>query len=105
MIVDDLDAFRRTISPRETDSPLVVDPNTVLPLSVTGQQFEPVSRHRCHVLQHSRVVQHSQFAPCHVLNIAESPTSLAFKELLSLLAAEGSDHMESISWSPLNELQ
>jgi hypothetical protein len=105
MIIHDLNVFRRPVAPTETDSPLVVDSDTVLPLSVTSQQFESVSRHCRHVLQHSRIIQHSEFTPCHILNIAASPASLALKQLLSLLAAEGSDHMASISREPLNEIR
>src|ERR1019366_9045079 len=33
MIIDDLDAFRRAVAPDEANSPLVVDPDTMLALS------------------------------------------------------------------------
>jgi hypothetical protein len=32
MIIDDLDAFRRAFAPDEADSPLIVDPDTMLTL-------------------------------------------------------------------------
>ena len=104
MVIDDLDVFRRAVAPTETDPTLVVDPDTVLTLPVTAQRFEPVPRHRRHVFQQSRVIQHPKLASCHILNIAESPALLALKELLSLLAAERSDHTGSISRIPLNEI-
>jgi hypothetical protein len=43
MIVDDLDAIGITLSPRETDPELVVDPDRVLALSVAGEFLQPVT--------------------------------------------------------------
>jgi hypothetical protein len=56
MIIDDLDAFRRALAPDEADSPLIVDPDTVLTLSVTAQSLKPVSWNRRHVRQIAGVV-------------------------------------------------
>jgi hypothetical protein len=96
MIIDDLDVFRRAFAPDEADSPLIVDPDTVLTLSVTAESLQPVSWHCRHVLQFPGVVQHPKLPPCHTSNVAESAALLAVKKLLGLFAAEGSYHTGSI---------
>jgi hypothetical protein len=90
MIIDDLDAFRRTSTPAEADSPLIIYPDTVLTLPVPAQRLKPLSWNYRHILQPLGVVQHSKLAPCHRFNVAESAALLAVKKLLCLLAAEGS---------------
>lgn len=102
MIIDDLDAFRRTFAPDEANSPLIVDPDTVPILSAAAQSFQPVSWNCRHVLQFLGVLQHSKLPPCHRSNVAESAALLAVKKLLGLLAAEGSYHTRSIPRWPLN---
>src|SRR4051794_21052335 len=42
VVVDDFDIGRSFRSPGETDAPLVIDPDGVLPPTVAGQRFEPV---------------------------------------------------------------
>ena len=44
MIVNDFDLPDFTVSPNETDAPPVVDANTVLPVAVTLQGSQPISR-------------------------------------------------------------
>jgi hypothetical protein len=56
MIIDDLDVFRRSFPPEETDSPLVVDPNAILPVPVAAQSLEPVSWNRTQIRQDLSVV-------------------------------------------------
>ena len=100
MVIDDLDVFRRAIALDEADSPLVVDPNTKLTLPAAGKSLKPVSWDYRHVLKFPCIVQHSKFPARYRSDIAESAALVAMKKLLSLPAAEGSYHMESISrWS------
>jgi hypothetical protein len=56
MIIDDLDVFRRSFPPEETDSPLIVDSDAVLPLPVAAQGPEPVSWDRTQIGQDLRVI-------------------------------------------------
>src|ERR1019366_1238299 len=100
-IIDDLDAFRRALAPDEADSPLIVDPDTILTLSVTAESLKPVSWHCRHVLQFPGVVQHPKLPPRHCSNVAESTALLAVKKPLGLLGAEGSYHTGSIPRRPL----
>ena len=103
MIIDDLDAFGSAFAPEEADTPLIVDPDTMLPLPVTSQSLQTVSWDCRQVLQGSRVVQYPKFPPCRGSNAPESTILLTVKELLSLLGAEGSYQASSISRGPLNE--
>jgi len=43
VVIHDLNVVRSVIGPDETDSILVVDSDTALPLSVSRKRFEPVS--------------------------------------------------------------
>jgi len=105
MIIDDLDAFRRAFALDEADSPLILDPDAMLTLPVATQSLKPVSWNCRHVLQHLGVVQHPKLPACHGSNAAESAALLAVKELLGLLAAEGSYHTGSTPRWPLNGTQ
>jgi hypothetical protein len=96
MIIDDLDAFRRAFAPDEADSPLIVDPDTMLTLPVTAQSLKPVPWNCRHVLQLLGIVQHPQLPPRNCSNVAESAALLAVKQLLGPPAAEGSYHTGSI---------
>jgi len=42
MIIDDFDLFRVLLKPHEADPPPVIDTDTVLPLAVTLQRFQPI---------------------------------------------------------------
>ena len=46
MIIDNLDVRRPRllIQPLEANSPLIVDANTILPLSIAGEGLESISR-------------------------------------------------------------
>jgi hypothetical protein len=44
VIVDDFDIGRTLLGPGETDTPLVVDADRVLPASVSRESLEPVRR-------------------------------------------------------------
>ena len=103
MILDDLDAFCRACVPDEAESPLIVDPDTMLTPSFAAQGLKPVSRNCRHVLQLPGVIQHAQLPPCHGPDVGESAALLAVKEFFGFLAAEGSYHTVSIPRRPLNE--
>jgi hypothetical protein len=103
MVIDDLDLFRRAIAPDKADSPLIVDPDAMLPLPAAAQSLKPVSWNGCHVFQFLGVVQHPKLPPCHRSNVAELAAPLASEEIPGLLAAERANHTGSIPWAPLND--
>src|ERR1035437_1788644 len=102
MIIDDLDAFRRSVPPDEANSPLVVDPDTMLTLGVTAQGLKPVSWNCRHLLQFLGVVPHPKVTARTRSNVAQPAATLPLKKLLGLLRAEGSYHTGRIPRRPLN---
>jgi len=58
MVIDDLYVERVSIVPPKTDSPLIVDTNTVLPLPSAFEPFEPVGRRHPEVLKGPGTVEH-----------------------------------------------
>jgi hypothetical protein len=51
MGVHDFDIICTIVFPMKTDAPLIIDTNTVLPLSVATQLFQPVTRRRQQISQ------------------------------------------------------
>jgi hypothetical protein len=100
MIIDDFDVLSGALSPGKTDSPLIVDPDAMLTLPAAAQSLKPVSRNRREVFQFFRVVEHAQFPPRYLCDIAELPAALSVKQLLGVRGVERSDHTGSIPWAP-----
>jgi len=57
MIVNDLNIVSVSLAPTETDPPLVVDPNAILPLPVHSQFLKAVSWWDTKIIQLFRRVQ------------------------------------------------
>jgi hypothetical protein len=56
VVVHDLDVLRASLSPSEADSPLIVDPDTVLAPAVTTPGFQAVARRHTKIVEaHSSV--------------------------------------------------
>jgi len=51
MVVDNLDVIDITLGPDKTNSPLIVDSNTVLPPSIPSQDFQAVSRRNPEIIE------------------------------------------------------
>jgi hypothetical protein len=51
MVIDDFDVPRTVVPPAKADSPLVVDPDAVLPATIAAEFFEAVARRYPHVVQ------------------------------------------------------
>ena len=103
MIIDNLDVLRGALSPDETNSPLIIDSDALLPFPVAAQGLEPVSRNSGDVFQVFCVVEQPQLSARDLGNVAEPPVALAVEQLLSVPAAEGADHTGSISRCPFND--
>src|SRR5437016_4789926 len=58
MIINDFNFVRVAAAPPETDSPLAIDQNAVLPFSVAFQGFQFISRWHLKVFQPNRRVQY-----------------------------------------------
>ena len=62
MVVNDLNPFWTSIAPPEADTPLIVDSDTVLALTITSQMLEPVARRNPKILETTRSVDLTQLA-------------------------------------------
>ena len=62
MVIDNLDRISIAASPSETDTPLIIDPDTVLSLSCSFQRLKPVGWRHTEIFQQPRIVQHSEFS-------------------------------------------
>lgn len=60
MVVHDLNVVGIPVAPNKADTPLIVDPNAVLSLSVSVERFQPIARRRCQVPQISGNIQLAQ---------------------------------------------
>ena len=61
MVVHDFNVLDIAVHPNEADSPLIIDPNTMLSASLTPQRFQPIGRRYTQVDQGSSIIQHSEF--------------------------------------------
>lgn len=98
-MINDLDVNRteRPARPLEADSPLVIDPDAVLPLPVALQSFKPVSGQDRKILNSDRCVELIQFH----LRLPQKPRKrlgiLAFGELARRLASNAHDHATKVA--------
>jgi hypothetical protein len=96
MIIHDLNVIGVPVSPNKADTPLIVDPNAVLPFPVSVECFEAVPRRRRQVAQLSRNIQLAKFSLGHSLNAAKSLHPLPGMEPLRLLRPKGFDHRGNV---------
>ena len=57
MIVHDLHVVGVSLKPDKTETPLIIDSNTVLPPPVPTECFQAISRWRCQVAQFRSTIQ------------------------------------------------
>jgi hypothetical protein len=61
VIIDYFHVISISVSPFETDTILVVDSNAVLPGTIAGEFFQPISGRDCQVIQGESSIQDCQF--------------------------------------------
>jgi len=64
MVINDLDMPSFTVSPNETNAPLFVDANTVLPLALSLQGFQPIAGRYAQVIQSGSCLNDQELRPC-----------------------------------------
>ncbi len=96
MIVDDFHIVAMALTPDKTDSPLIIDPNRVLPFPIASQCFQLISRRRSQDAQLRRSVNLEQFPQGDPLDGTEPPAVVIIKELLSFLRAKALNHTHRI---------
>ena len=96
MIVHDLRVVGLPFPPREAESPLIVDPDAVLPRAIRLERFQAVARRNSKVFESPGRMKVEKLAARDPLDGPEAPSSLIAKESLGVPAAERSDQCPSI---------
>ena len=93
MVVHNFHVQRIFALPAETNAPLIVHTDAMLPVAVAFQGFQTVAVRRAQVIQSSRLMQQQQFAPRHALNLLRQPPGrLIVEQPLGLLASKTAYH-------------
>ena len=77
MVVDDLYIRWANVGPNEAQSPLLIDPNAVLALTITSKSLKAVARRDAHKIQACSGIQLCQFASCNLFDVREVPYALS----------------------------
>ncbi len=70
MVIDDLYVEDIALVPDKTDPPLVINADAVLTDTLPVKRFEVVGRRDAEVIQASGIIEHTQFASSHLLDIS-----------------------------------
>jgi hypothetical protein len=93
VVIGDLDLEGVSPGPSKADSPLVVDPDAVLSLSVALQPLQSVPGRYLEIVDALRRVYEQELSVCPPLHIWwQSPRALPSKDLLSLFVGEAANH-------------
>jgi hypothetical protein len=84
--------MRSIVFPHETDSPLVIDADAVLPSTVAFQRLKLVAWRDFQAGQFGGGMKLQELAPCHTLYVFEPGHDLAMKQRLRVGTHERMDH-------------
>jgi hypothetical protein len=73
MIIYDFNIVGVIVSPVETDPPLVIDSNGILPAPIPFELFQPIGRRHLQIFQARCAIEHAQFAQSDPLKIVGQP--------------------------------
>lgn len=94
MVVDDFDVMRVSSGPAETDTPLFIDADAVLPPPIARQLLEAVRGRDPQVEKAGGRVQDEEFAKSGSLKVGRQPAdSLPIEEALSIAVSEAANHV------------
>jgi len=96
MIVDDLDILRTCLRPDETQTPLSIDADAVLPDAVVLQRFELIAWWRAQKLERMRRIELGQLADSRILDRSKLSWMTALVQGPRILAAKAPDHRRSV---------
>ena len=98
MVIDDLDVVSIGILPTETDTPLIVDTDTVLPRAITFEFLEPVPRRHPKVVERLGGVHGDKLPQHHAPELRwVSPHRLAAEQAARIPVTEALDHILNIA--------
>jgi hypothetical protein len=96
VIINYLNVVSIRAAPAKAYSPLMVNPNAVLPGTAAQQTFQMIPRRYTQLIQAAHRMEKQQFAPCRALDILETRHWQTAKETLCVPAGEGPYHDQSI---------
>jgi len=94
MVVHNFNAggSRGALRPLEADPPLIIDPNTPLPLPVSLESFQPIAAQPDQISQAGSCFEPPEPHQCLPTNAFESPDELTAPYLVSVPVTEAQDH-------------
>jgi hypothetical protein len=93
VVIHDLYIMGVAAPPSETDPPLVVDPDAVLPLPISPQPLESVPGRDPQVVQPLGGIKHPELPQGHPLHIrSKPPDGVPREQLLGIPISEALDH-------------
>jgi hypothetical protein len=95
VVVNEFDIMSITVPPAETDPPLIVDANTVLPGAVATELLEPVAGRSPKVVKRFRSIMNNQL-PKHYASEDRriAPNRLSREHALRVAVRKAPDHDE-----------
>jgi len=93
VIIHDFDLVRVALAPYETYPPLVINPNAVLPFSVSAQAFQPIPRWRGQIAESRGEMQLLKLSPGNALNRLKPAHRFSLEEPFCIGATEGANHI------------
>src|SRR5271163_649349 len=96
VIIRDLHVVSVSVAPHETNTPLVVDADTVLPRAVTLQRMKSVTRRNSQIHQTFGRMQHQKLAPRRLPNVHELTNTLIVEKPFGVGALKGLNHIQRI---------
>ena len=93
MIIHNFDVADIITFPLETNPPLIIDPDAVLPGPIPAEFFQPVGRRDPQVVDDISIIEHTQLAQGYLLDVGRQLfRALAVKDLLRFLVFESLYH-------------
>ena len=96
MVISDLYIERVSFFPHETDPPLVVDPDAVLPPPIAGKSLKVIARKRAQVVESLGCVKLRELTLCDPGNAPKLARRVSLEQRLGISVPEGPDHLLSI---------
>ena len=96
MVVNNFNLINAIFSPLKTYTPLIIDANAVLSLTVAFESFQPVRRWNFEIVKIGGCVKHNQLSLGNPLNIlGQLLGELPFEYFFSFLVFESLNHVNN----------
>ena len=96
VVVDDFDIVCSLLFPLETNSELVVDPDTMLPGPIARKSLQTITPKRRQIRQRLRRIQANESRACLIFDVNEFNNALIIRESFRPSVLERADHTSKI---------